>query len=185
MTTRVRIGCIGLFALVLIAAAPLPAATYVVTLNSGATFETRYKPKQAPWDAQKVLVYSDVGNWLTLARADIQSVVNSLQSSGFGHVLDTTTVELGYAPNDVATPDEARAAMLANPVLPSAPNYTVQQFVEPNATQGLPIFGAGGQFGGASYLGPGGYQPGFSFGAAVPANPAPSGAVAVEPVNRP
>jgi hypothetical protein len=121
------------------------AATYVVTLKSGATFETRYKPKQASWDSNKVLVYSDVGNWVSLSRADIDSVRNTLQNKGFGHVLNTTTVELGSAPNDAMTPEALATAMRDNPAAflgqsPAAP-YTVNQFVEPSATQGIPIYG--------------------------------------------
>ena len=121
------------------------ATTYVVTLGSGATFESRYKPKRAPWDAGKVLVYTEVGNWISLSRADIASIKNSNESKGFGKVLNTTTVELGWAPNDAMSPEALATAMRENPaafISQTAPApYTVNQFVEPNATQGIPIYG--------------------------------------------
>lgn len=165
--------------------APLAANTYIVTLKSGATFESRYKPKQASWDAGKVLVYSDVGNWLSLSRADIESVKNSLENKGFGHSLNTTTVELGWAPNDAMSPEDLANAMRQNPAAffnqPAQTPYSVNQFVEPGATQGIPLYGntnplntnfplAGS---GVPGLGISGYLPGYPAGSATPRSSEP------------
>lgn len=163
--------------------APLTAATFVLTLRSGATFESRYKPKQAPWDASKVLIYSDVGNWLSLSRADIESVTNSMDNKGFGHALNTTTVELGWAPNDAMSPDELAKAMRENPgafvAQGGAAPYSVNQFVEPGATQGIPLYTGASPLNSNFPLAGAGYLPGFM---PVPVTTRP---VSTEPVSPP
>ena len=118
------------------------AGTYIVTLSSGATFESRYKPQLAPWDGSKILVLSDVGNWVSLKRASVVSVRSTSENRGLGFVSDNTTISLGWAPNDNLTPEQeaeaAQAAARAGFAAPQQPNYSINQFVEPNATQGLP-----------------------------------------------
>lgn len=154
MRNRRLLFAAGVVLSVLALAGSAVAGTYIVTLASGATFESRYKPQVAPWDGGKVLVLSDVGNWLTLKRADIASVKSTSENRGLGFVIDNTTIALGWAPNDNLTPEqEAEAAQAAarsgqGLFQQQQPNYSVNQFVEPGATQGLPsnLIGGGGGY---------------------------------------
>ena len=137
-------------------ALPLLAAaeTYTITLHNGNVFVSRYQPQAAPWDAAKVLFRTDAGNLISLASADVASVVTDTETHGFGKVLNGTTLMLGAAPNDLPVPPApgspeaaAAAAAAANAPAEQAPAYTVNQFVEPGSTQGLP----GGWMGGSGY----------------------------------
>jgi hypothetical protein len=129
---------------VVLAAVPAlaSAGTYVLTLRSGAKFESRYKPTVAGWDANKVMILAESGNWVALSRADVESVRSTTESRGLGFVINNSTIALGWAPNDNLTPEqeaaaaeiEARNAVFA----PQQQNYSVNQFVEPGATQGIP-----------------------------------------------
>ena len=126
----------------------MSAELYTVTLTSGATFQTRYQPEEAPWDAQQVLLRTDLGNWISLPRAEIVSAVAETENKGFGRVIDSNTVELGMTANDMPTAEE----MAANPqnfqqMFPQEEPYNIQQFVEPTQTQGIPgayVTGYGG-----------------------------------------
>ncbi len=142
-----------------LAALPLGAELYTITLTSGATLQTRYQPEEAPWDAQQVLMRTDVGNWITLQRADIASVVAEMENRGFGRVIDSATVELGMTANDMPTLEEIQAnpAQYQNfqqQMFPQEQPYSIQQFVEPSQTQGIPSGFIGG-YGGPSALAPG------------------------------
>jgi hypothetical protein len=128
-----------LLALALVAA-PAAAEVYVVTLNNGQVFETAYQPQEASWDASMVL---------------------SLTDQGFGIKIADNTYEVGISPNDLAeaeaelaasggTPAQGseRGAQLLQQILQqqqaaasqrqAEQSYTVNQFVEPNQTQGIP-----------------------------------------------
>jgi len=125
--------------------APLAAEIYVVKLVNGNEFETRYRPREAGWDADKVVLVTDVGNPISLAKASIVSVQSRGENRGFGRVIDNTTFELGFAPNDApdaeeGSPDQVQAFMNAlQQSQGEAPNYNVQQFVEPSGSAGLPV----------------------------------------------
>jgi hypothetical protein len=140
--TRRRI--LALAAVLALAALPAAAEIYVVTMANGNTFQSRYQPQEAPWDAGKVLLQTEFGNWISLGRADIASVTTETENKGFGFVIDNTTIALGWAPNDRATPEQeaeaARAAAAAGlqPMGLQESPYTVQQFVEPSQAQGIP-----------------------------------------------
>ena len=143
-----RIAFALLVAFAVLAAAPASAGMFTVTLSNGSTFETVYQPQEAPWDTNKVLLRTDVGNWISLAKADITSVVSATEAGGFGRVIDNTTVELGTSANDMPTDEELAAEAKANPygslaaqqlqMMQDRQNYTIQQFVDPSQTQGLP-----------------------------------------------
>jgi hypothetical protein len=118
-------------------ALPASAELYTITLANGSTFESRFPPRAASWNANTVLIYSDFGNWLSVPRADISGVTSETQAKGFGTVINTTTISLGIAANDKAVPDP-NAPAAAPEAGGSAQPYNVQQFVEPGRTQGIP-----------------------------------------------
>lgn len=136
--------------LTLAAATSAGAAVYTVTLTNGSTFDTRYQPQRASWDADKIVLLNEFGNQISFHTADIQSVTVDTETRGFGHQLDDTTMALGWAPNDLLDPDseEGRAALAAQDaaaaremMMPQV--YNQQQFVEPGALSGLPVWMTG------------------------------------------
>lgn len=131
-------------------AAPAAAEIYTVTLSNGSEFETRYRPKEAGWDQSKIMVLTDVGNWIAIDKADVQSVISETENNGFGKVIDTVTISLGWSPNDAPeeTAEESMDPMtrLLNYLASeqsNAPDYSVPQFVEPGTAGqgGLPVSG--------------------------------------------
>lgn len=128
-------------------AVPATAAIFTVTLNDGATFQTRYQPEIASWDANKVLILTTVGNWIGLDKADIKDVQVDHQTSGYGRVIDNTTVDMGYTANDnpmetdqpPASPQERLLAYLEAQQNQQQPVYNTEQFVEPEDATGLPL----------------------------------------------
>ncbi len=134
----------------LLVAVPATTEIYTVTLNNGSTLESRYRPKEAGWDASLVLILTDVGNWIAIDKASIASVTADIENAGFGKVIDTTTIAIGWSPNDAPeeTPEEAMDPMtrLLNYLAAeqsSRPDYSVPQFVEPGQAGqgGLPVSG--------------------------------------------
>lgn len=134
----------------IVAVTPAVAEIYTVKLANGAEFESQYRPKEASWDSNVILLLTDVGNWIAVERADVVDVVVATERAGFGKVIDTNTVALGWAPNDAPTenPEESLDPMsrLLNYLASERadqPDYSVQQFVEPgDAGQGgLPVSG--------------------------------------------
>jgi hypothetical protein len=115
--------------------APLSAAVYTITLKSGLTFESRAEPEDASWDAGKVVFLDELGNLISLAKADIDTIQSDFESKGYGHMLDNTTMALGWAPNDavegVVGSDTAAAA--AGGMGTQAP-WTVEQGVDTERT---------------------------------------------------
>lgn len=128
-------------------AVPAGAEVFTVSLHNGSSFDTLYRPEEAPWDTNKVLFRTHVGNWVSVAKADIATVVSQTEVGGFGIVINNSTVELGMSANDAPTPEQLAEQAKANP-LSALQNqiqaqsqqqpYSIQQFVEPSQTQGLP-----------------------------------------------
>lgn len=85
------------------------AALFTVTLENGTSFETRYRPVQSEWDESKVMIMTDTGNWIALSKSEIVGVESQLEASGYGYQLNTTTLFLGWTPNDAAGDDEEGA----------------------------------------------------------------------------
>ncbi len=147
-------------ALMFLTVVPTMAAVYTIHLKNGNSFESRYKPRIAGWDENKIMVTTTVGNKITLLRDDIVDITTDTESQGYGTVLDTTTIVLGWAPNDAPQPgdetvDPGVAMLKALQERGGRPDYSVQQFVEPSQAGssggGLPAwefgggpFGAGG-----------------------------------------
>ena len=88
-------------------AAPLTAAVFVVHLTNGTSFSSRYRPVDAEWDASKVVFNDEWGNRIALSKSDIDRIDTDVELSGFGHVIDNSTVAVGWAPNDA--PEEGSA----------------------------------------------------------------------------
>lgn len=137
-------------------ASPAAAELYYVTLNNGSVLESRYQPQQSSWDGDMVLLMTDVGNWVGISRGEIESVRSESENRGYGLVIDTTTILLGWAPNDALDPNAEPADGAAAGAGSAAANrtaaalegmarqraaeesYSIPQFVEPGRTQGIP-----------------------------------------------
>lgn len=122
-----------LVVLTLLAVTPAMSAIFKVQLKNGNTFSTRYQPKIAEWDESKVVMLTDVGNRITLHKDDIVGVTTDTQAKGFGTVIDTTTIVLGWAPNDAPMETDPSADAQFQAYLDSLrrdrPVNTVEQFV--------------------------------------------------------
>ena len=109
--------------LAVLAALPGAAEIYTVTLTNGSLFESRYQPRQAAWDEGMMELATETGLWIAMPKSLVQSVTAMSETKGFGRVIDTTTIDLGFAPNDL--PEEMdpagrllrRAAGVAEPLV--------------------------------------------------------------------
>ena len=124
-------------ALMFLIVVPAMSAVYTIHLKNGNSFESRYKPRVAGWDENKIMVTTDVGNKITLHRDDVVDIVTDFETQGYGTVLDTTTIVLGFAPNDAPVPgdetvDPGVEMLRALQQRGARPNYSVEQFVEPS-----------------------------------------------------
>lgn len=135
-------------------ASPAAAELFYVTLNNGSVLESRYQPQQSSWDPDMVLLMTDVGNWVGVSRDEIESVRSESENRGYGLAIDTTTILLGWAPNDALDPNAeptgrpdagSAAANRTAAALESMSrqraaeqSYSIPQFVEPGRTQGIP-----------------------------------------------
>lgn len=168
-------------------ASPAGAEIFHVEVVDGHVFDTRYQPEEASWDSNLVLLLTDTGNWIAVPKSEIAGITTETENKGFGRVIDTTTVLLGWAANDAPLPeDEARFAAVERLQQlfeqRQGQDYTVDQFVDPGEAGrgggGLPAYGAGAQedftyFGDLGALTGGGVAGGgVSLGPAPP--PAPS-----------
>ena len=144
---------------VVLVALPVAAETFTLKLKNGNSFETRYRPQVASWDPDMVMMLTDHGHWIALPRQDIEEVISDFEARGFGKIINTTTIDLGIAPNDLPTPDEQQAPsaleQLQSILQQDQRSYDVQQFVSPNEAGrtggGLPVgFGSGIGSGGGS-----------------------------------
>ena len=141
-----------LVALLALVPAGASAEIFTVTLTNGTVLETQYQPQEAEFDKDMVLLMSDVGNWIGVRRDEIASVISDAEESGFGKVIGKNTVLLGWSANDAADPNAQGGQGQGDPGISLAAqalqnlyqqrqeqqNYTIQQFVQPNQTQGIP-----------------------------------------------
>ena len=149
--------------LMLFAFTPVMADVFRVQLKNGNSFMTRYQPKVAEWDENKVVFLTDVANRITIHMDDIADITATNQVKGFGTVIDTTTIVLGWAPNDAPTEtdpsSEAQFQQYLDSLMGDRRENTVQQFVNTEDA------GQGGlspwEFGGSNFSGgaPGGNRP--------------------------
>ena len=141
----------ALTAILGLVAAPAMAAIFTVTLTNGASIETHYRPLESADDESKIKLITENGNWISLPKDLVESVTSDFEAKGYGTVLSTTTVVLGWSPNDAPAPGaEAGDADPTTRLLnyfqqrdsagaQQPEPYTVQQFVEPNSQGGIPI----------------------------------------------
>jgi hypothetical protein len=147
MSARTRFFALAASVAVLGALAALPAGAEIntITLQNGTTFLTRYQPQAASWDAAKIVFLDEFGNQISLPKGDVVTIQTDLENRGFGHMLNSTTMALGWAPNDALDPDseEGKAALQAEQQragMPEAPPvYNQEQFVEPGQATGIPM----------------------------------------------
>lgn len=158
----VRRPTIILAVLMLFAMTPVMAEVFRVQLKNGNSFVSRYQPKVAEWDENKVVFLTDVGNRITLQMDDIADIEADSEVRGFGTVIDTTTIVLGWAPNDLPTEEnasaEAQFEQYLNSLMGDRRENTVQQFVNTEDAGGgglSPWEFGGNNFGG----GPAGNNP--------------------------
>jgi hypothetical protein len=134
-------------------AMPASAEVFRVTLTNGTVLETAYQPQQASWDPNMVLLLTEVGNWVGFQKDEIDTIKAEDPTQGFGIRISDKTIALGQSPNDLPEADATGKDQLADRALSLAErqlelaekqqNYSVQQFVEPGQTQGIPIGAAG------------------------------------------
>jgi len=131
---------------VLLAAAELPAgaAVFHVTLTNGSVIDSLYEPQEASWDHGMVLLLTDAGNWIGVHKDEVANVPAENATRGFGIAINATTISLGEAPNDLPAPNKdvgtANQQALQNLLQQQQPrpNYTIQQGVQTEDTQGIP-----------------------------------------------
>jgi hypothetical protein len=129
-----------LIALLLLTGATAAAAgTFTVTLTNGTSFDTRYRPVEAEWDDSIVLLHTDRGNPIALEKGEIADVTSSVEVSGFGYQVDTTTLFVGWSPLEAAEEEGEEGALrddrrFAEP--PPQPSFTVEQFINPPTEAG-------------------------------------------------
>ncbi len=142
------------------------ADAFTVTLDNGNTLTSRYQPKLSMPDESKVMLLTDTGNWIALPRERVVGVTSKTELRGFGRVINTTTIALGFAPNEGSPEDEAAAADPTTQLLnyltqrdaAGERDYSVEQFVDTESAGqgGFPSSYGGGAFGGGS---PSGFLP--------------------------
>lgn len=139
----------SLFALMV--AGPVVADVFTVTLTSGATFLTRYQPVQNDTREDQVLLMTEFGNWIFLPKEAIVSVTSDTESKGFGTVLDSQTIALGWIPPSSQTQADSEAGAELDPTTrlinfmreqnapTPTPVYSNDLVVEPSQSTGIPI----------------------------------------------
>jgi hypothetical protein len=145
-------------------ALPAAADVFHVTLKNGAEILTTRQPQQATWDPNMILLLTEVGNWVGFVKDEIESIRAEDPTDGYGSRIKDNVIALGWSPNDA--PDASgdvndRIASIAERMLEMAEaqqNYSVQQFVQPEETQGIPA-SFGGYAGGTTAGFPGGPPP--------------------------
>ena len=184
----VRRPTIVLAILMLFAMSPVMAEIFRVQLKNGNSFVSRYQPKVAEWDENKVVFLTDVGNRITLPMDYIADIEADSEVRGFGTVIDTTTIVLGWAPNDLPAEGDATAEdqfeQYLDSLMGNRRDNTVQQFVNTEDA------GGGGlspwEFGGNNFSGgPAGNNPQPVVLPARPAGPGAQPGPAVGPVGGP
>lgn len=145
-TRRSLVACLALAAIAL----PAGAEVFTVKLNNATEFVTRYQPRQDARDENKVMLLTEFGNWVALSKDAIAEITSETESRGFGTVLDTRTIVIGWAPNDrpdpnAAPPDPTTQLLNYLKGRDSMPeqDFTVQQFVntEGAGVGGIPAAG--------------------------------------------
>lgn len=140
-----------LLVLALAAVLTAPAAQadiYHVILQNGESYQSRYAPEEAAWDAGTILVHTETGNWVGVPRDRVVRVESETEIRGYGQRIDATTIYMGRTANAAPAPGtEGEEADPQNQLLQAIydrqlqqESYTIEQFVEPGATGGgIPV----------------------------------------------
>jgi hypothetical protein len=129
------------------------AETFTIKLTNGSSFESRYQPKAAAWDPTMIFFVNENGTEMALPKSMVTEVSSDLENRGFGRVINTSTIDLGFLANDL--PEDTAATQGNQPLAQNTPNYDIQQFVEPGATGGgVPVGSLGFSTSPAQYAPP-------------------------------
>jgi hypothetical protein len=141
----------GLLGLVALTATPAGAEVFHVKMRNGSTIDTLYKPQQATFDPNVVILLSDAGNWIGVNQREIESVLSDSEIHGFGVALNFNTIAIGWAPNDAPEPGAQSAQAATQQALQNLykqqqaqEHYTIPQFVSTEETAGIPARLVGG-----------------------------------------
>lgn len=139
-----------LLVLALVAVLTAPAALadiYHVILQNGERYESLYPPEEASWDAGTILLQTETGNWVGVARDRIVRVESETEIRGHGQRIDATTIYMGRTSNAAPAPGQegetdpelALLQALYDRQLQQE-SYTIDQFVEPGEIGGgIPV----------------------------------------------
>lgn len=141
-------------ALLTVLAVPASADLFTVTLTNGATFETRYQPIQSVIDEGKLQFLTDMGNWITLKKDIVASIASETESKGFGIVIDTQTIALGWDPTSIQAAEESqesedstaqllRYLVAQDQAQAPPPPFSNELVVEQSDVGGIPIWMTG------------------------------------------
>ena len=135
---RSALRLIVLTLLALAAASAAHAEFFTVTLTNGTTFQTRYRPVPAEWDENVMMINTDRGNWIGLDQDEIADVTSHAESTGFGYQLDTTTLFVGWTPNDQGDePEEGEDQLNLEEMFPEEEaGFSLEQFVDLPGAEG-------------------------------------------------
>ncbi|MFL6197295.1 MAG: hypothetical protein ACJ75H_24115 [Thermoanaerobaculia bacterium] len=147
-------------------AAPASADVFYVTLTNGTVLETAHQPQQASWDPDMVLLLSEVGNWIGYPKDQVESIRSEDPTQGFGIRISDKAIALGRSLNDLPEEEKGKPQDELNQRLFSLAErqlqlmegqrtYSVNQFVEPGQTQGVPSSLVGTSYGGGYNTGAG------------------------------
>jgi hypothetical protein len=147
--------------------APALAQAYKVTLKNGNSFVSKYEPEDATYDASRVVIVTDVGNRIALAKDDVADISVDIENRGFGRVLDNTTIVVGLSANDAPGGEEGEGGEGGDGTLvqvPTPTSYLPTLFSGAVPSPGFPEGGFGGfgaTGGGAEPAEPGGFSAGI------------------------
>ena len=138
-------GLVGLLGMAGLTATPAGAEVFHVKLRNGTTIDTLYKPQQATFDPNVVILLSDAGNWIGIDQRQIENVLSDSEIHGFGVALNFNTIAIGWAPNDAPEPSAQTAQSATQQALQNLyrqqqaqDHYTIPQFVSTEQTAGVP-----------------------------------------------
>lgn len=142
----------GLLGLAVLTATPAGAEVFHVKMRNGTTIDTLYKPQQATFDPNVVILLSDAGNWIGVNQREVESLRSDTEIHGFGVALNFNTIAIGWAPNDAPEPSAQGAAQSATQQAlqnlfkqqQAQEHYTIPQFVSTEQTAGIPSRLVGG-----------------------------------------
>jgi hypothetical protein len=154
---------LAVVALCAASAGPAAAQAYKVTLKNGNTFLAKYEPEDATYDSSKLLLTTEVGNRIALAKDDVADIVADVENRGFGRIIDHTTILVGVSANDAPGGEEGEEGAAGDGTLMQVPTpnpYLPSVFSGGFPAAGFPA-GAFGSSGGTEIAEPGAFSAGI------------------------